>query len=367
MSSKFIKDLSVPRETRVKAISEICSESKFSDIIKNFLGIDVTAYLTGFHVQLEYAQLRNIHGCDLEDDPDCGLLSARNKRTFDDCSLPNIGFNSSTSFHSGDVPVLGWKFCTLHSYVPLFVWFSLLLISVASVLAENGRLCHIENIANRFVELTMAHKGDVKVAVTTVILGEMALVPVSVPSKVQWVFPLSLLDSMSSWNMRNLGTSMVEIWKMIPTANGRLRHIENIANRFVELTMAHKGDVKLAVTTVIASSLWSEDFVFQRAPLLHNAWCLLIMVVVLDNSEIFMYIFAAEGQPLPPVEERQLTETLQGIIGHGKKVKLEQKIDPTILGGLVVDFGQKVFDMSIRTRARQMERFLRDPINVDSF
>lgn len=40
------------------------------------------------------------------------------------------------------------------------------------------------------------------------------------------------------------------------------------------------------------------------------------------------------------------------------------QIDPSILGGLVVEFGQKVFDMSIKTRAKQMERFLREPINL---
>ncbi|RZC83057.1 hypothetical protein C5167_045843 [Papaver somniferum] len=101
--------------------------------------------------------------------------------------------------------------------------------------------------------------------------------------------------------------------------NGRLRHIDTITKRFVELTMAHKGEVSAIVTTVI---------------------------------------------PLPADEEKQLKETLQEIIGQGKKVKLTQKIDPNILGGLVVEFSQKVFDMSIRTRARQMERFLRDPIDT---
>ncbi|KAI3984390.1 hypothetical protein MKX01_011344 [Papaver californicum] len=101
--------------------------------------------------------------------------------------------------------------------------------------------------------------------------------------------------------------------------NGRLRHIDTITKRFVELTMAHKGEVSAIVTTVI---------------------------------------------PLPADEEKQLKETLQEIIGQGKKVKLTQKIDPSILGGLVVEFSQKVFDMSIRTRARQMERFLRDPIDT---
>ncbi|RWR72678.1 ATP synthase subunit O, mitochondrial [Cinnamomum micranthum f. kanehirae] len=103
--------------------------------------------------------------------------------------------------------------------------------------------------------------------------------------------------------------------------NGRLRHIESIAKSFVDLTMAHRGEVKAIVTTVI---------------------------------------------PLPPEEEKQLKETLQEIIGHGKTVKLEQKINQSILGGLVVEFGQKLFDMSIRTRAKQMEKFLRDPVNFDN-
>ncbi|GAA0153504.1 ATP synthase [Lithospermum erythrorhizon] len=102
--------------------------------------------------------------------------------------------------------------------------------------------------------------------------------------------------------------------------NGRLRNVERMATRFKELTMAHRGEVKAIVTTVI---------------------------------------------PLPPQEEKEMIETLQEMIGQGKKVIVEQKVDPNILGGLVVEFSQKVFDMSIRTRARQMERFLRDPVNIE--
>ncbi|KAJ8451730.1 hypothetical protein Cgig2_007213 [Carnegiea gigantea] len=101
--------------------------------------------------------------------------------------------------------------------------------------------------------------------------------------------------------------------------NGRLRHVDSIAKRFSELTMAHRGELKAIVTTVI---------------------------------------------PLPAEEEKELKQTLSDILGQGKKIKLEQRIDPSILGGLVVEFGQKVFDMSIKTRARQMERFLREPINI---
>ncbi|RVW69944.1 Protein BOLA4, chloroplastic/mitochondrial [Vitis vinifera] len=57
--------------------------------------------------------------------------------------------------------------------------------------------------------------------------------------------------------------------------------------------------------------------------------------------------------PAPsPQEEKELKETLQDIIGHGKKVKLEQRLIPVFL----VEFDQKMFDMSIKTRAREMER-----------
>jgi F0F1-type ATP synthase delta subunit len=39
MFSQFIKDLSVPKETRVKAITEIFAEAGFLDVSKNFLGM----------------------------------------------------------------------------------------------------------------------------------------------------------------------------------------------------------------------------------------------------------------------------------------------------------------------------------------
>ncbi|KAL8090241.1 hypothetical protein AgCh_039643 [Apium graveolens] len=73
----FMKDLSVRKDTRVKAITDICTHAKFSDVTRNFL----------------------------------------------------------------------------------------------VVLAENGRLPHLDIIAKRFSELTMAYRGEVKAIVTTVIVS----------------------------------------------------------------------------------------------------------------------------------------------------------------------------------------------------
>lgn len=43
--SQFIKDLSVPKDTRVKAITEIFAEAGFSDVTKNFLGMRPTHFV----------------------------------------------------------------------------------------------------------------------------------------------------------------------------------------------------------------------------------------------------------------------------------------------------------------------------------
>ncbi|CAL1404625.1 unnamed protein product [Linum trigynum] len=112
-------------------------------------------------------------------------------------------------------------------------------------------------------------------------------------------------------------SQVTKTFLVVLAENGRLRSIDTIAKKFAELTMADKGIVKATVTTVM---------------------------------------------PLPPSEEKELKETLQQIIGQGKQVTLEQKIDASILGGLVVEFSQKVFDMSIKTRAKQMERALMEPV-----
>lgn len=43
------------------------------------------------------------------------------------------------------------------------------------ILAENGRLRFLESIAKKFTELTMAHKGEVKAIVTSVIVSLLLL------------------------------------------------------------------------------------------------------------------------------------------------------------------------------------------------
>jgi|TARA_R110000868_G_scaffold93538_1_gene258656 F-type H+-transporting ATPase subunit delta len=61
---------------------------------------------------------------------------------------------------------------------------------------------------------------------------------------------------------------------------------------------------------------------------------------------------------LNSVQQNELKTTLEGI--SGKKVLLETKEDPTLLGGLIAKVGDLVYDGSIRTQLQELGRTLGD-------
>ncbi|XP_040995104.1 ATP synthase subunit O, mitochondrial-like [Juglans microcarpa x Juglans regia] len=146
--------------------------------------------------------------------------------------------------------------------------------------------------------------------------------------------------------------------------NGRLRFIDSISKRFVELTMAHRGEMKAVVTTVIP--LPPEEEKLERTEGNTYLVCFYNSSQLISSNHYNFFKFQLLTLISTYLISSVKTNEVKDIIGRGKKVNLEQKIDSSILVGLVVEFGQKVFDMSIKTRVRQMERFLREPVNFGS-
>jgi F-type H+-transporting ATPase subunit delta len=67
----------------------------------------------------------------------------------------------------------------------------------------------------------------------------------------------------------------------------------------------------------------------------------------------------SSAKPLAPEHVQQIRAALEK--ASGKKVELEQRQDPALLGGVVAKLGDVVYDGSIRTQLEQMrERFLQD-------
>ena len=70
----------------------------------------------------------------------------------------------------------------------------------------------------------------------------------------------------------------------------------------------------------------------------------------------------AEVQSATPLSNEQLAalkSTLKA--SYGKDVRLDAKVDPSLLGGLVVKVGSRMFDSSLRTKLMNLKVVLKGP------
>ncbi len=70
-----------------------------------------------------------------------------------------------------------------------------------------------------------------------------------------------------------------------------------------------------------------------------------------------MTVDVTSAQPLTDEQSARLTEKLNQTLAA--KVRINAKIDPSLLGGLVVKIGSKLIDSSIRTKLIGLERIMK--------
>ena len=57
--------------------------------------------------------------------------------------------------------------------------------------------------------------------------------------------------------------------------------------------------------------------------------------------------------PLSEAQKAQLADVLRGLVGG--KVSMNERVDPDLLGGLVVRVGSRMFDSSLRTKLQRLQ------------
>lgn len=97
------------------------------------------------------------------------------------------------------------------------------------------------------------------------------------------------------------------------TENGRLAELPRVVDAFGALLAASKGQVTATVTT---------------------------------------------ADPLSREEEDEVRKGLADALPKGRTLKLVTRTDPAIIGGLVVDIGDKHIDLSIASRVKQVQQLL---------
>jgi F-type H+-transporting ATPase subunit O len=99
--------------------------------------------------------------------------------------------------------------------------------------------------------------------------------------------------------------------------NGRLGRLQGIAKAMGDIMRAHKGEVSARVTTAKP----------------------------LDNSQL-----------------KELQAVLQTFMKQGHKLQLETKVDPSIIGGMVVELGDRYVDLSISSKFKLYSNIVKETL-----
>lgn len=68
------------------------------------------------------------------------------------------------------------------------------------------------------------------------------------------------------------------------------------------------------------------------------------------------------AKPLDPAMEKELESALQSFLKKGEVLVLTKKVDPSIMGGMLVSIGDKFVDMSIATKVKTYTNLLKQAV-----
>ncbi|XP_060588719.1 ATP synthase subunit O, mitochondrial-like [Ruditapes philippinarum] len=99
--------------------------------------------------------------------------------------------------------------------------------------------------------------------------------------------------------------------------NGRLPKTKGIISAFHMLMRAHRGEIVCSVTT---------------------------------------------AKPLSASDEKELRAAMEGFAKKGQKLEIEMLVDPSLIGGMVVNIGDKFVDMSIASKMKKYTSLLKEAV-----
>lgn len=122
----------------------------------------------------------------------------------------------------------------------------------------------------------------------------------------------ALKDAATKTNMSAATSNLLEVM----AENGRLKRLDGVISAFKTIMAAHRGEVVCEVTTAKA----------------------------LDQAQL-----------------QQLQGALKKFVSAKESIQLTAKVDPTIIGGMVVSIGDKYIDMSIASKVKKYTDILKQP------
>ena len=149
----------------------------------------------------------------------------------------------------------------------------------------------------------------------------------------------------------------------------RKKQLEKLANfryqlrRFLRSPLINRQDQTKGIQAVLAA-FKTGDLVRRFVGVVGGNRRLFALPGIIDaflrhlakrRGEVTVHVSSA--RPLSAEQSAQLTEALKKSVGQ--KINIESKVEPDLIGGLVVRVGSRMVDTSIRSQLQKLRRALR--------
>jgi len=104
-------------------------------------------------------------------------------------------------------------------------------------------------------------------------------------------------------------------------------------------------------------TLLSDNGRFDRIESVCNAFAKIMSAY---RGEVVSEIISAK--PLDEATLKEITASLQGFLEKGQVIQLQTKVDPSIIGGLIVSIGDKYVDMSFSSRIKTYTSLINESV-----
>ena len=82
-----------------------------------------------------------------------------------------------------------------------------------------------------------------------------------------------------------------------------------------------------------------------------------------DGEHDIVTAYAASAEPITPEQEKALVKSLEK--RTGKRIRLEKRTDPSLIGGMTVKCGERLYDGSVRGRIESIKNAITSREGVD--
>lgn len=116
-----------------------------------------------------------------------------------------------------------------------------------------------------------------------------------------------------------------------------------------------KASLNPATTNLLA--LLAENGRLKDVNAVINAYK---VIMAANRGEVVCEVTTAK--PLDAETKAKLETTLKAFLKQGETILLTTKLDPTILGGMVVSIGDKYVDMSVATKVKKYSEIIKTAV-----